>query len=124
MGCPVSCNTSLISDPAPLETTQRSTQQKDISLTVQWNKPVCTIKYRGRVSDVIVSWKKSKSTGMSRSIAFTYMYFNPLLLTHVWTDAASVIRPFIFINWCTDIFSEDLGTEDEIKIKIKYTTST
>ena len=29
-----------------------------------------------------------------------------------------------FINWFTDFFSENLGTEDEIKIKIKYNTST
>ena len=29
-----------------------------------------------------------------------------------------------FINWFTDIFTEDLGTDGEIKIKIKYTTST
>ena len=29
-----------------------------------------------------------------------------------------------FINWFTDFFIESLGTEDEIKIKIKYNTST
>ena len=29
-----------------------------------------------------------------------------------------------FINWFTDIFTEDLGMEGEIKIKIKCTTST
>ena len=29
-----------------------------------------------------------------------------------------------FINWFTDFFTENLGTEGEIKIKIKYVTST
>ena len=29
------------------------------------------------------------------------------------------IRPLIFINWFTDIFPEDFGTEREMK-KIKY----
>ena len=29
-----------------------------------------------------------------------------------------------FINWFTDFFIENLGTEDEIKIKIKYKTFT
>ena len=29
-----------------------------------------------------------------------------------------------FINWFTDFFTENLGTEGEIKIKIKYITST
>ena len=29
-----------------------------------------------------------------------------------------------FINWFTDFFIENLGTEGEIKIKIKYNTST
>ena len=29
-----------------------------------------------------------------------------------------------FINWFTDFFIENLGTEDEIKIKIQYNTST
>ena len=31
---------------------------------------------------------------------------------------------YFFINWFTDFFNENLGTEDEIKIKIKYNTST
>ena len=29
------------------------------------------------------------------------------------------VGPFIFINWFTDFFIENLGTEGEIKIKIK-----
>ena len=29
-----------------------------------------------------------------------------------------------FINWFTDFLTENLGTEGEIKIKIKYITST
>ena len=29
-----------------------------------------------------------------------------------------------FINWFTDFFTENLGTEGEIKIKIKFITST
>ena len=29
-----------------------------------------------------------------------------------------------FINWFTDFFTENLGTEGKIKIKIKYITST
>ena len=29
-----------------------------------------------------------------------------------------------FINWFTAFFIENLGTEDEIKIKIKYNSST
>ena len=29
-----------------------------------------------------------------------------------------------FINWFTDFFTENLGTEGEIKLKIKYITST
>ena len=34
------------------------------------------------------------------------------------------IRPFIFYKLVSDIFTEDFGTEGEIKIKIKYIKST
>ena len=44
------------------------------------------------------------------------------------TLTASIFRPSLgllfFINWFTDFFIEILGTEDEIKIKIKYKTFT
>ena len=40
-------------------------------------------------------------------------------------DVVSFIKAFyFFIDWFTDIFTEDLATEGEITIKIKYITFT
>ena len=50
-----------------------------------------------------------------------------LFLAHLleaYMHTPGVVHCSLSVNWFTDFFIEDLGTEDEIKIKIKYMKST
>ena len=104
---------------------------------VQWKTAKITPVYKGRgdhkllgnyrpisivptVAKVIEAYIKSK--------LISFLEINKLLCPTQFaylnnTSTETALGLLFFINWFTDFFTENLGTEGEIKIKIKYITS-